>query len=214
MKITVEVPIEQGEVIAQALERASERADSVLGIEFTGLRNPSSESVRDSAAATTGNGWYAQQADALVAIAKDYLSGGSAGDKPTPAADHYQVVIHADRSALHGGIGRSDMAVETVKRLACDGSLITIVENEQGNPLDVGRKRRTVTTALRRALWARDRPDGRVIPRFGYRLDDIRDDDLADAAAAEPSTEVREAAAIYFVRRRAAPVLLNEVRVV
>jgi hypothetical protein len=203
-------------------------------------------------------------ADALVAIAKDYLSGRRAGEKPTAAADHYQVVIHSDESALRGGVGRSDLAVETVRRLTCDGSLVTIVEDEHGNPLDVGRKRRTVTTALRRALWARDRhctfpgcrnrsyvdghhiqhwadggkttlanltllctqhhtllheggfkirrdhnggmqferPDGRMIPRFGYRLDDIVDDDgRDDTAAVDPSTEVREPRAIYLVER-------------
>jgi hypothetical protein len=151
------------------------------------------------------------------------------------------------------------LAVETVRRLACDGSLITIVEDEEGTPLDLGRKTRTITTALRRALWARDRhcrfpgchnrcyvdahhiehwadggetkpdnllllcahhhtlvheggfsvrrggtgelyfarPDGRVIPRFGYRLDDLCDDYVVDEG---PSTEVREPAPLYRVR--------------
>ncbi len=37
------------------------------------------------------------------------------------------------------------------------------------------------------------RPDGRVIPRFGYRLADMRDDD-------EPSAEVREERGVYLVR--------------
>jgi hypothetical protein len=61
MRITVEVPIEQGEVIAQALERASERGDSALWIEFTAPRYPSPKGVRDSAQAIAGNGWYTQQ---------------------------------------------------------------------------------------------------------------------------------------------------------
>ena len=47
--------------------------------------------------------------------------------------------------------------METVKRLTCDGSLITIVEDDRGMPLDVGRKRRVASTALKRALWSRDR---------------------------------------------------------
>jgi hypothetical protein len=283
MRISVEVPVEQGEVIAQALERAAENGDSALGIEFTGIREPSVEGV-------PGNSWRAQQADALVAMAKAYLSGGngsgsgngSGNGKPCSAADHYQVVIHTDASALRGGaalrggisvdnsalnggiplpggLGRSDLPIETVKRLTCDGSLITIVEDDDGTPLDVGRKRRTVTTALRRALWARDRhcsfpgchnrcyvdahhiehwatggetslknltllctfhhtllheggfkirrdgegaldfqrPDGRVIPRFGYRRDDMRDE---HAVADDPSmevSEVREPTAVY-----------------
>jgi hypothetical protein len=34
---------------------------------------------------------------------------------------------------------------------------VLVAEDENGNPLDVGRKQRTVSTALRRALYARDR---------------------------------------------------------
>ncbi|HKU38404.1 MAG TPA: HNH endonuclease signature motif containing protein, partial [Polyangiales bacterium] len=39
----------------------------------------------------------------------------------------------------------------------CDASLIEITENAAGEPLKLGRKSRTVSTALRRALAARDR---------------------------------------------------------
>jgi hypothetical protein len=294
IRISVDVPIEQGELIGKALERAAENGDSAMGIEFTGW-GPSAEDdsngVRDAsdsnrgsaANSATGNSWRAQQADALVAMAKSYLSGCNGNDigsgKPSSTADHYQVVIHTDASALRGGIsvdnsalrggvalslefGRSEVPIETVKRLTCDGSLITIVEDGDGTPLDVGRKRRTVTTALKRALWARDRhcsfpgchnrcyvdahhiehwadggatslgnltllctfhhtllhegrfkvrrdgddalsfqrPDGRVIPRFGYRLDDMRDDyALAQNPSAEVS-EVREPAAVYYLQ--------------
>ena len=45
----------------------------------------------------------------------------------------------------------------TVKRLLCDCSLVTVAEDDDGNPLDVGRKTRTVSTPLKRALYARDR---------------------------------------------------------
>ncbi len=65
--------------------------------------------------------------------------------------------MHVDDAALRGGTGRSALPLETVKRLACDGSLVRVVENARGEPLDVGRKMRTVSTAIRRALWARDR---------------------------------------------------------
>jgi hypothetical protein len=34
---------------------------------------------------------------------------------------------------------------------------VTVVEDDDGNPLDVGRRQRTVSTPLRRALYARDR---------------------------------------------------------
>jgi hypothetical protein len=49
------------------------------------------------------------------------------------------------------------IAVETARRLACDASLVGVVANEKGEPLDVGRKTRSIPPALRRALNARDR---------------------------------------------------------
>jgi hypothetical protein len=272
LRISVELPIEQGEIVARALERAVESGDSALGLELAAAREPSAEGVRD-ASGPLGNEWCAQHADALVAMSKGYLQGGSADGRPKSAADHYQVVVHADESAIRGGLGRSDLPIDTVRRLCCDGSLITIVEDDDGAPLDVGRKKRTITTALRRALWSRDRhcsfpgchnrcyvdahhiehwavggetslpnltllcthhhtlvheggfqidrdgagaiyfrrPDGRVIPRSGYRLDDMRDESVGAGnpsaegcgAATDPAIEVRDARAIYRVRRPA-----------
>jgi len=32
------------------------------------------------------------------------------------------------------------MAVETARRLACDSSVVTLIENDQGEPLNAGRK--------------------------------------------------------------------------
>ncbi len=258
MRISVELPIEQGEVIAQALERAAESGDSAVGLEVGGLGMASSDGVRDSGGRRAANGWLAQQADALVAMAKSYIDGGN-GARPRSAADHYQVVIHSDASALHGGMGRADLPIDTVKRLTCDGSVIEVVEDENGTPLDVGRKRRTVSTALKRALWSRDRhctfpgchnrcyvdshhiehwadsgktaldnltllcthhhmlvheggfkvrrepggslcfrrPDGRRVPRFGYRLDDMRD----EQSTGDPSMEGGALEEAYELRR-------------
>src|SRR5262245_21990319 len=61
MRVSVELPIEEGEVIAKALDRAVAAGEAPAGIEY------------DEATA-----WRAQQADALVAIAKQYLAGGEA----------------------------------------------------------------------------------------------------------------------------------------
>ena len=111
MRVSVEVPIEEGEVIAQALDRAVAAGEAPAGVEF------------DATA------WRAQQADALVAIAKRYLQGGETASSAT--ADRYQVVVHVDDSALRGGIGRADLPVDTVKRLTCDGSLVTVTRGRR-----------------------------------------------------------------------------------
>jgi hypothetical protein len=145
LSILVELPVEDGEVVANALDNAVAAGDVAAGIEFASDRE------------LAGNGWTAQQADALVAIAKAYLAGGETREGTGSVADHYQVVVHVDEAALRGGAGRSDLPLETIKRLTCDGSLITVVEDEHGTPLDVGRKQRIVSTPIRRALWSRDR---------------------------------------------------------
>lgn len=137
LSISLEVPLEAGELITQALDRAVAAGETASGPEFTD---------------TT---WHTQQADAMVAIARSYLSG--AATEPTATADHYQVVLHVDEQALRGGAGRSDLPIETVRRLSCDGSVVRVVENAGGEPLDVGRKRRTIPVAIKRALWSRDR---------------------------------------------------------
>jgi hypothetical protein len=137
-----ELPLDVGELVMKAIEKALEK-----------------DAVADVVAETSKAGFQGQQADALVAIARTYLDGGATDSTAGSAssADRYQVVVHVDEAALHGGIGRADAPLETVKRLACDASLVVVTEDERGTPLDVGRKHRTVSTAIRRALWARDR---------------------------------------------------------
>ncbi len=135
LTLSVELPLETGELVCQALDKA---------VEAGGQQGPEFE----------GTSWSAQQADALVTMARGYLSGGSEGS--ASAADAYQVVVHVDGAALTGGEGRSDLAVESVKRLSCDGSVVPMVDGANGEPLNVGRKQRTVPAALKRALWARD----------------------------------------------------------
>ena len=102
--------------------------------------------------------YFARQADALVDLAKAYLAGSRG--KTTGTADHYQVLIHVDESALRGAGGRADLPLESVKRLLCDSGTVPLVENSAGEPLSVGRKQRTVPPAIRRALIARDRHGG------------------------------------------------------
>jgi hypothetical protein len=142
LRLTLEVPIEEGELVARAIDCA------VAAGEVTTDIDPSAES--------TSMAWRAQQADALVAVMKAYLDGGHGGEGGS-TADRYQVVVHADANSLRGGTGRSELPLETVKRLLCDCSFATVFEDEHGQPLDAGRKQRVVSTPLRRALYARDR---------------------------------------------------------
>lgn len=136
MTITVELPLETGELVDKALDRAL-------------------EAVASTSPELAGESWSAQRADALVALAKAYLSDKRPGT--SGAADHYQVTVHVDEEALRGGAGRSGLPIETVRRIACDSNLIVLVKDRDGDPAGVARKTRNVPPALKRALWARDK---------------------------------------------------------
>ena len=134
MTMTVDLPIEAGELLEKALDRA--RDDEVL--ETPDLVDTS---------------WPVRQADAFVNVLMGYLSGdeGSGSSK-----DNYLVTIHVDQSALAGGDGRAAVPLETVKRLCCDSKAVVLTENDKGEPLSIGRKSRTVPAAIERAVRARD----------------------------------------------------------
>ena len=83
---------------------------------------------------------------------------------PGNGAERYQVVVHVDQSVLEDPSaegqsvvdGGNGVSAETSRRIACDASVVEIKEDETGNVLDVGRKRRTIPPAIRRALDSRD----------------------------------------------------------
>jgi hypothetical protein len=107
---------------------------------------------------------FAAGADALVAMARECLVGGrepdledeTNGPRRSSAGDTHTVLVHVDAAALAGEGGRSDLPLPVVRRLCCDGAAVPIVENGNGDTLSVGRKQRTVPTAIRRALESRD----------------------------------------------------------
>jgi hypothetical protein len=110
---------------------------------------------------TPAPSFAARRADALATIAESFLAHGVAALK---GGERHQIVVHVDAETLQERTaGRCELengpalAAETARRLACDASVVGIVENEEGEPLSVGRKTRTIPPALRRALNARDR---------------------------------------------------------
>jgi hypothetical protein len=102
-----------------------------------------------------------RRVEALAVLAQSFLGSGP---KDLSGDDRQQIVVHVDSETLrHSHPGRCELehgpaiAAETARRLACDASVVRIMENEKGEPLDVGRKTRTIPPAIRRALTARDK---------------------------------------------------------
>jgi hypothetical protein len=144
------LPAEGGALLLRALEEA-EAAEAVA-------QNVSAETSAD---ADTPTDTPAQRrADALVRLAESWLAHG---ERALAGGERQQLVVHVDvatlvsseagRSELEGGPG---LAAETVRRLGCDASLVAIVEDGEGRVLDVGRRTRSIPTAIGRALRARD----------------------------------------------------------
>lgn len=83
-------------------------------------------------------------------LRRSTTSGGSGQDEASPSDPSW----HRPAAQLEDGTALSP---ETARRLACDAHLVAAVLGAAGEPLDIARLSRTVPTAIRRALVARDR---------------------------------------------------------
>ena len=124
-------------------------------------------------------------ADGAVALAEHALLRGTtvgqdpedpaavaqegAGRQTTGVRAPVEVVLHVSAADLEGETALGDgILPDVARRLLCDSGVVPMLEDEQGRVIDVGRKRRTVSSALRRALDARDR--GCLFPGCTNRL--------------------------------------------
>ena len=161
--IKARLPAEAGAQLLKALEAAI--ADAPLPQHFQGALNDSRESSPTYIAEDPPSPSM-RRADALALLAESFLQHGA---QAMSGGDRHQIVVHVDHDTLRNAApGRCELddgpslAVETARRLACDSSVVRIVEDADGEPLDVGRKTRSIPPALRRALKSRDQ--GCVFP--------------------------------------------------
>jgi len=96
-------------------------------------------------------------ADALVEVLSHVQDTGTLPQRP-----HLQVTASLDTLRGVAGSPAGDMeyglpvSAETVQRLACDGTITRVIFGPESVVIDVGRARRVVAGATRRALNARD----------------------------------------------------------
>ncbi len=138
-----------------ALMRALEAAGEVLYEKRRLTEGPATDGVSSAQ----------RRADAVGLLAEAALASGLGEDAPIDTrADRFQVVVHVDQEVLKDPEAPGVSEIEdtggvpagTSQRLACDASTITMTHDSEGRVLDVGRKTRVISPALRRALKHRD----------------------------------------------------------
>ena len=155
--VKAQLPVEAGALLLRALEAA-----------LADLPLPDPD-VAGVSAETSGEKLpplSARRADALGVLAESFLKHGA---EALNGGERHHIVIHVDEATLKARkSGRCEVdegpaiPIESARRMSCDASTVTIVEDARGEPLDVGRKTRTIPPGLRRALKSRDR--GYVFP--------------------------------------------------
>ena len=134
MTFTLTLPAEEGQRLAQAV---TERQRTLM-------------EERDDACDSAETSFNARRADALM-------------DLITAARDT-EVVVHVSAETLVDDAAEGDchlaegpaLPPESARRLACDAGIVRLVEGPDGQPLDIGRRTRSIPPALKRALKARD----------------------------------------------------------
>jgi hypothetical protein len=145
--IRAKLPPEEGALVVKAIEAASEKEDSA-------------------------ESFSQRRVDALSRLAEHYLATSDEGidTRALKGSERCQVVLHVSIDTLrqqshdshchHGPCHTEEgtwLAPDTARRLSCDAALVTVLEGECGNILNIGRRSRTVPAHIERALKIRDK---------------------------------------------------------
>jgi hypothetical protein len=143
-----ELPAAQGAIVAKALDRVAETIPEMPGTED----DPYPEDAR--------------RADALVALCSSRIAAD-------PDPNRATVVIHAQLDGLVSGSGGCEIEdgpvihPETARRLLCTARVQTVLEDERGDVIKLGRMHREPPAWMLRQLKHRDR--GCRFPGCGMR---------------------------------------------
>ena len=179
--ISARLPPEEGSLFVKTIEALvapiqQEKREQLLEKKLSTEAGVSAETFSDTIEQEDPNhvqeGIQHIRADALSTMAQHFLAtcGDKAQFSSLKGSERCQVMLHVDINTLRqrstGGFGGEHhcnldekpwVSAETARRLSCDASLVTVLEDENGNPLNIGRRARTVPASLRRALQTRDK---------------------------------------------------------
>jgi hypothetical protein len=148
VRLEIQLPPEQANVVWEAMSAALDSG-----------RREAKEVSAETPDRTSPPVLQTERADAMVSVAQAYLQ-----HKPRTLGSGYELVIMTTKEQLEqgpGGVGGflrdgTPVPLHMARMLACDCTRIDVETSESGEILDVGRARRTIPSAIGRALWLRD----------------------------------------------------------
>ncbi|MCP3674460.1 MAG: DUF222 domain-containing protein, partial [Gammaproteobacteria bacterium] len=162
--IHAKLPAEAGALVVKAI-------DAIMN-EQKEQQQEQNVSAETSSEETTEEFPFDQKrVDALAMMAEHYLATKTNEDgvKTLAGSERCQVMLHVDINTLqsngsdsccthkHSNLDNKHwISPQTAKRLSCDASLVTVLEDEKGNVLNIGRRSRTIPPSIYRALSLRD----------------------------------------------------------
>ncbi len=151
MRFSIQLPAEEGARLLAAV---------AMGQDAAGGAQAQRRGV--SAETSGGSRPRASRADGLMTAVESFLEHGA---KKRSGGTPNEVILHVSKDVLahreEGGFiengGSVAVRAQTAQRLSCDAGVVEMVEDSDGTVLSVGRRTRTVPSAIRRALQMRDR---------------------------------------------------------
>jgi hypothetical protein len=175
---------DEGGLVVKAIEEVMRKQDKPLtNSSDYSINNVSAETNTEEPQIIEQSNFAQKRADALCNLAEHYLASAADDNLKTLAGhERCQVVLHLDVETLkhdhccgngtehnhshtdqHLGplhrpphLDKQWISMDNAKRISCDASLLTVLEDKDGNVLNIGRKTRTIPPMLRRVLDIRD----------------------------------------------------------
>jgi hypothetical protein len=163
--VTARLPAVEGELVAKAIGAIVDREDDTR----TSGAGPELHEKGATTEQIAKETFPRKRADALCKMAEHYLSSDSQL-KDLKASERCQVMLHVDLKTLQSNSGKHShdhnhccvgddnwVHPQVAKRLSCDASLVTVLKDEKGKVLNIGRRSRIIPPSIKRALDIRDR---------------------------------------------------------
>jgi hypothetical protein len=157
VKLELVLEADEADMVLRAVDRAREVHAEQAAPAPCAHAAPAAQSPGEAVDLPAETRWPSR-ADGVVKLAESFLADNTVSGT---GGERFQVIVHLDQEVLgpDGAMGGTledgtRVPAETLRRVACDCSLVAV--HHDGQALNIGRRARSITPAIRRALMLRD----------------------------------------------------------